>query len=146
MKHKIIWLSGPSGAGKTTVAKAIARQVDCTILDGDEMRKSISLEEGFSKEDRKRHNYKVARIADVLSIQRPVIVSVIAPQKEVRMVIDMLINPVWVYVKRELPEREGHFYEESFVGQSHTSVDHDKLNPEESADFIIDFAGLKRKE
>ena len=52
-------------------------------MDGDEMRQSISLGLGFTKNDRDRHNLRVARLAKVLS-KNIVIVSVIAPFKATR--------------------------------------------------------------
>ena len=139
-RNKIYWFSGPSGAGKTTVARRI-QQIDrrgegkgYIILDGDEMRESISLGAGFSREERMQHNLRVARLAKILSSQVPVIVTVIAPMKEVREFIDGICSPTWVYIKRTMPEREGHFYEEP-VG--YFTSDHDKLDVMESATRIM---------
>ncbi|MDO8493147.1 MAG: adenylyl-sulfate kinase [bacterium] len=112
MKNKIIWLTGQSGAGKTTFAKMIGSMIDCIILDGDEMRESISLGAGFSKKDRKEHNLRVARLAKVLSKQTNVVVAVIAPMEKVRREISDICDPIWIYVRRTLPTRKGHFYEE----------------------------------
>lgn len=112
---QIIWLTGQSGSGKTTLAIELqkkCRYMHYVILDGDQMRDSISLGAGFSREDRTEHNLRVARLAKVLSQQTNVIVAVIAPIASVRAKIDEICNPKWVYLKRTLPEREGHFYEE----------------------------------
>lgn len=79
--HPIVWLTGQSESGKTTLAGAIKTLFgEAVILDGDEMRESISAE-GFSREDRDAHNLRVARLAQVLSKQSLVIVSVIAPSR-----------------------------------------------------------------
>ena len=97
----IVWLTGQSGSGKTTLANAIKTLVPkAVILDGDEMRASIS-NEGFSLEDRHTHNLRVARLAQVLSKQSLVIVSVIAPLADTRRQIDKLISPLWVLCSRE---------------------------------------------
>ena len=56
-----------NGRGKTTLANAIQRKMETIVLDGDEMRQSISLGLGFTKNDRDRHNLRVARLAKVLS-------------------------------------------------------------------------------
>ena len=132
--NRIIWLTGQSGAGKTTVARELQKEFDCVILDGDEMRKSISLGAGFSREDRTEHNLRVARLAKVLAEQKMVIVSVIAPIAKVRKQIDDICSPDWIYIKRTMPEREGHFYEEptEFLVQ----VDHDKLSIKQSVEAI----------
>ena len=111
--NKIFWLTGQSGAGKTTLVKGLKeKHKDFVFLDGDEMRESISLGAGFSREERKEHNFRVVRLAMVLARQMPVVVSVIAPMENVRKEIDKLCNPYWIYIKKDMPERENHFYEE----------------------------------
>lgn len=107
---KIVWLTGHSGSGKSTIAKRLQEDWPCIILDGDEMRASISEGASFSREDRAEHNFRVARLARELSKQTNVIVSVIAPIKATR---DMIHGVTWIYLERTLPEREGHFYEAS---------------------------------
>lgn len=110
-RKRIIWLTGHSGAGKTTLAKELIGPLRAVILDGDEMRDSISLGAGFTVEERLEHNLRVARLAAKLVTQRNVIVSVIAPTQGIRDKIEEIVSPFWVYMKRELPEREGHFYD-----------------------------------
>lgn len=125
----IVWLTGQSGSGKTTLAKALQKEWPCIILDGNEMRNSISVGAGFSREDRAEHNYRVARLAKELSKQTNVAVSVIAPIRNTRDAISCDIDVKWIYIKRTLPEREGHFYEES---EEYFTLDHDKLSIKES--------------
>jgi adenylylsulfate kinase len=144
MKNNIIWLTGQSGAGKTTLAKRFQEDYDCIILDGDEMRDSISLGAGFSREDRKEHNLRVARLAKVLSQQKLVIVSVIAPMEEVRKEISKICDPLWVYIKRTLPEREGHFYEEP-ADPKIIMIDHDKYDIEHSVKILKFTLGIYPK-
>lgn len=139
---KIIWLTGQSGAGKTSLAKELQRHWPCIILDGDEMRSSISLNTGFSREDRTAHNLRVARLASVLVQQINVVVSVIAPIGCVRDRISDMCNPIWVHVKRTLPEREGHFYE---VPWYYPILDHDVLSIKESVEQLKKIVGLKTK-
>lgn len=109
----ILWLTGNSGAGKTTLARFLCRHDHRRLmLDGDEMRASISVGAGFSKEDREEHNLRVARLAAVLEKQGfVVIVSVIAPFASTRAKIDGLIHPVWVYIERNLPADPNKPYE-----------------------------------
>jgi adenylylsulfate kinase len=93
------------------------------------MRDSISLGVGFSPVDRAEHNLRVARLAKELSKQVNVVVAVIAPLDDVRKAISRDMDVTWVYVKRTLPQREGHFYEEpKFV----ITLDHDDLSVEQS--------------
>lgn len=125
----ILWLTGQSGAGKTALAKRLQEDWPCIILDGDEMRDSISVGAGFSPEERAEHNFRVARLAKELSKQTNVVVSVIAPLNDVRKAISRDIDLTWVYIKRTLPEREGHFYEEP---ECVLTLDHDELDIEQS--------------
>lgn len=67
-----VWMTGLPGSGKTTIAleverrlKALGRNVE--ILDGDEVRKGLSSDLGFSKEDRQQHARRVTFVAKVLS-------------------------------------------------------------------------------
>jgi cytidyltransferase-like protein len=125
--NRIVWLTGQSGSGKSTLARRLQEDWPCIILCGNEMRNSISLGAGFSRKERAEHNYKVARLAKELSKQTNVVVSVIAPIKKVREEIDEICSPTWVYIKRNLPEREGHFYEESLYDTIDIDV-RDKVN------------------
>jgi len=136
----IIWFTGQSGAGKTTIARQIYQTYDrAVILDGDEMRSSISHGLGFSKEDRMANNLRIARLAKVLERYVDVVlVSVIAPMQNVRDMITHEISPFWVYVKRTLPEREGHFYEEPV---DCPVLDHDKLSIAESVTKALHVIG-----
>jgi cytidyltransferase-like protein len=110
--NRVIWLTGNSGSGKTTLAFLLRERLNGVVLDGDEMRSSISLNAGFSKKDREEHNLRVARLARVLYRQRlNVIVSVIAPFEQTRKQINKIIRPYWVYVKRDMPHEKSHPYE-----------------------------------
>lgn len=108
--QRVIWLTGNSGAGKTTTAQALRKRYPyIIILDGDEMRETISKDEGFSPEDRLKHNLRVARLAQLLSSQgHTVVVSVIAPFNGLREQVSAICDPLWVYIKRDnldTPER-----------------------------------------
>ncbi len=85
-----IWLTGPSGAGKTTLAVKLARKLRklgyrVEILDGDTVRKTLYPDLGFSKEAREMHNRVVIHMARLLSRNGVVtVVSLISPYKSVR--------------------------------------------------------------
>jgi adenylylsulfate kinase len=102
--NKVIWLTGNTGSGKTTLAYLLRERLNAVVLDGNEMRDSISRGAGFSKKDREEHNLRVARLAKVLYRQRHnVIIAVIAPYASTRRKIGKIIKPTWIYVKREMP-------------------------------------------
>lgn len=90
MNGGTLWLTGLSGAGKSTIAEQVANRLRSRgerveILDGDELRESISAGLGFSREDRNTHVTRVGFIADLLARNGVwAIVPVIAPYAEAR--------------------------------------------------------------
>lgn len=63
----MIWFTGLSGSGKSTVALGVERELHkrgilCRILDGDNIRSGINKNLGFSADDRKEN---IRRIAEV---------------------------------------------------------------------------------
>lgn len=138
-RFPIIWLTGNSGAGKSTLSFALrdlyneagdldsplARRV--VVLDGDEMRETVSVDEGFSAEDRRKHNFRMARLARLMQQHGfLVIVSVIAPFQGVREELNALCDPLWVYVKRSNLDAEDRPYEAP-VDPAHI-IDNDELS------------------
>lgn len=101
----IFWISGNSGAGKTTLAKALIgdhSEGDIIFLDGDSIRHTENNRD-FSKEGRWKHCLSVAKKAYQLSEEcYTVIVAVIAPYKELRKEIKKICNCTFIY----LPEGE----------------------------------------
>lgn len=94
----IIWLTGNSGAGKTTLAYKLKTE-NSVVLDGDELRGAISKDLGLSKEDRIEHNLRVARLAKTLEQQGfDVFVSVICPYRDLRLQIRELTGCLFVHV------------------------------------------------
>ena len=55
----VIWLTGLSGSGKTTIADKLASHIDSQIVDGDVIRKSISSDLKHGKSDRNEHYRRV---------------------------------------------------------------------------------------
>ena len=56
-KGFVVWFTGLSGAGKSTIANALKAELEARgrhveLLDGDEVRTHLSKGLGFSKEDR----------------------------------------------------------------------------------------------
>ncbi len=90
MKPAVIWLTGIPASGKTTLAlrlKNYYKQMGwpADILDGDEIRKTLSKDLGFSPEDRKEHNRRLIVVAKILLKNRiTTIVPLISPYIETR--------------------------------------------------------------
>lgn len=136
-----MWLTGNSGAGKTTTAKEIQKEIGGVILDGDDMRWSISESAGFGMKDRYEHNMRVARLARVLRDQgQQVIISVIAPHPEIRKRVDLVLSPEWFWLhsdQRVYPDRP---YVDPSAMEGDPScafIDTDRLSPREAAQAIL---------
>ena len=90
MKTFSIWITGISGAGKTTLARNINAVLNSNkhasvILDGDEIRKKMNKDLGFSITDRDENIRRIACMSELLSHQNLItIVSVISPMKNQR--------------------------------------------------------------
>ena len=90
MKTFSIWITGISGAGKTTLARNINAVLNSNkhasvILDGDEIRKKMNKDLGFSITDRDENIRRIACMSELLSHQNIItIVSVISPMKNQR--------------------------------------------------------------
>ena len=85
-----LWLTGLPGAGKTTLARRVrdelaARGRPVELLDGDEVRATLSKDLGFSKADREAHVERIAYVARLLSRNGvAVVVAAIAPYRDLR--------------------------------------------------------------
>lgn len=85
-----LWMTGLSGAGKTTIAKIVEarlkeRGLKIERLDGDVVRQSLTRDLGFSKEDRDKNIERVTFVAKLLSRNGVgVIASFISPYQAVR--------------------------------------------------------------
>jgi adenylylsulfate kinase len=105
------WLTGLSGAGKSTIATALCTSLNtielaCEILDGDIIRQHLSSDLGFSAKDRETNVLRVAYICGLLNRHGiNVIVALISPCNETRdRVRDSLDNFIEVYVNCSLEE------------------------------------------
>ncbi len=136
----IVWLTGPSGSGKTTLAKALKEKLrNWVILDGDEMRDSISVGAGFSEKERTEHNLRVARLASTLEKQGyNILVSVIAPFKELREKVDLICSPKWVCLPDQQEEKT---YNNPYEVPDDALIVKGKT-VEEEIDFVIDNLNL----
>src|SRR5712691_3908348 len=80
IKGFTLWFTGLSGAGKTTLARVIEREMRARglaveVLDGDEIRTNLSKGLGFSKEDRDTNIRRIGYVCRLLSRNGVVTVS-----------------------------------------------------------------------
>ena len=163
MKAPVIWLTGIPGSGKTTLALELKKFYEqkglpIDILDGDEVRKTLSKDLGFSPEDRKEHNRRVIFVAQILSKNGvTTIVPLISPYRETRDFARKEIpNFVEVWVKASVDECKKRdpkgLYKKALAGEiknltglqapyeepqnAELILDTEKQNVEESVDLI----------
>jgi sulfate adenylyltransferase/3'-phosphoadenosine 5'-phosphosulfate synthase len=106
-----VWLTGLSGAGKSTISNLLAATLGARglvpeVLDGDVVRTNLSKGLGFSKEDRDTNIRRIAFVSNLVTKQGgAVIVAAISPYRDTRDEARALIgNFVEVYVKCPLEE------------------------------------------
>ena len=108
---RVIWLTGLPGAGKTTIANRleaymVRNENGIEVLDGDQLRKGLSADLGFSEDDRNEHNRRVVFLAKLLVRNGiDVIVSLVSPYRENRKIARREFDYFTeVYVKCSLDE------------------------------------------
>jgi len=161
----VIWLTGLSGAGKTTITEVLAPKLTklglrVERLDGDEVRRQLSPELGFSKEDRETHAKRVVYVSKLLAKNGvAVIVALISPYRAFRAFARQEVeNFVEVYVKCSIEtcakrDPKG-LYKKAFRGEikdmtglqdpyeeplnPEVILDTEQTSPELNADKILD--------
>ncbi|WP_088892764.1 adenylyl-sulfate kinase [Leptolyngbya ohadii] len=108
-KGLVLWLTGLSAAGKTTLSKGLERELKrraclVEVLDGDIVRTSLSKGLGYSREDRTTNMRRIAFVANLLSRNGVIaIVAAISPYREAREEMRQSIeNFIEVYVNAPL--------------------------------------------
>jgi len=101
---KTIWLTGISGAGKTTIANLLRESYKSSfiIIDGDAIRNSINSHLGFTTEDRDKNVETTAKICKMLNDDGHLVIATIssslAKQREIAKKIIGKENFLLVYV------------------------------------------------
>jgi 3'-phosphoadenosine 5'-phosphosulfate synthase len=86
----VVWFTGLSGAGKSTIANALQAELEARgrhveLLDGDEVRTHLSKGLGFSKEDRDTNIRRIGYVARLVARSGGVaITAAISPYRDVR--------------------------------------------------------------
>jgi adenylyl-sulfate kinase len=127
----VVWFTGLSGAGKTTIAERVRPELErrgvlVDVLDGDVVRTHLSRGLGFSKEDRDVNIERIGWVASRLARAGcGVLVSAISPYEETRRRARALVEEhapfVEVHVATSLEECARRdvkgLYEQAFRGE-----------------------------
>ncbi|MBN1354788.1 adenylyl-sulfate kinase [bacterium] len=105
-KGYTVWFTGLSGSGKSALANRLAETIKsrgqtAEVIDGDVIRRSLSKDLGFSKEDRDENIRRVGHVCSYLTAtERVAIAACISPYVSIRnRNRDLIGNFVEVYCK-----------------------------------------------
>ena len=110
---KVLWFTGLSGSGKSTIANEVAKELfalgrHAYVLDGDNLRLGLNKDLGFTKEDRAENVRRVSEVAKLMmDAGLIVIVALVSPFRGDRDQARELFNPgqffeIWVNTPPEL--------------------------------------------
>ena len=151
-KAKVIWLTGLSGSGKSTIANALEKKLftlgmHAYVLDGDNMRLGLNKDLGFTREDRAENVRRVSEVAHSLFDAGLItVVALVSPYAEDRAQARTLFPEgdfaeVWVKTPAEVcAERDPKgLYKKAAAGElpNLTGVGQEYEAPE-SAELILD--------
>jgi sulfate adenylyltransferase/3'-phosphoadenosine 5'-phosphosulfate synthase len=152
-KGVTVWFTGLSGSGKTTVATRVhellhERHIHSERLDGDVVRRSLTRDLGFSKEDRDKNIERVTFVAKLLTRNSVVVLTAfISPYKRMRDNARAEIGDfLEVYVRTPMDvllERDVKgMYKKAMAGeiQNFTGVN-DPYEEPENPELILDTGG-----
>lgn len=114
-KGLMIWFTGLSGSGKSTIAIALERELHkrgilCRILDGDNIRTGINNNLGFSEEDRIENIRRIAEVGKLfVDTGILTIAAFISPNNQLRKMAAEIIGKkdfMEVYISTPLEECE----------------------------------------
>ena len=108
----LLWFTGLSGSGKSTIANAVAHKLHCRmgkltyVLDGDNIRHGLNKDLGFSPEDREENIRRIAEVSNLfLDCGVITLTAFISPYKKDRNFCRNLVGPdnfVEIYTKASL--------------------------------------------
>ena len=99
-RAKVLWFTGLSGSGKSTIAQALERELHnkgyfAQVLDGDNIRSGINNNLGFSIEDRQENIRRISEIAKLyLNSGIITICSFISPTRDIRKMASEIVGQV----------------------------------------------------
>ena len=151
-KSLLIWYTGLSGSGKSTLANAVEKELyskgyNSYTLDGDNIRRGINNNLGFSQEDRLENIRRVAEISKIMMdaglIVNAAFISPLISDREIIKEIVGIKNLFEIYVSTSLEECEKRDVK-GLYGKARKGLIKDftgitsKYEPPENPDVVID--------
>lgn len=94
----VVWMTGLSGSGKSTIALELERRlfemgVRVALLDGDNIRSGINNNLGFSETDRRENIRRIAEVASLFAVNGLVVLcAFISPTRAIRALARQIIG------------------------------------------------------
>lgn len=114
-RGKVLWFTGLSGSGKSTIAKGLEEKLHrqnffSVVLDGDNVRTGINSNLGFSNEDRKENIRRIAEVAKLFCANGVIVICCfVSPTNEIRGQAKSIIGEkdfVEIFINTPLEECE----------------------------------------
>ncbi|HAP70598.1 MAG TPA: adenylyl-sulfate kinase [Flavobacteriales bacterium] len=113
-KGLVVWMTGLSGSGKTTIAVALEKMLASSgvltqVLDGDNIRSGINNNLGFTEEDRKENIRRISEVSKLFVNCGIVTINCfVSPTKDIRQQAKNILgtNMVEVFVNTPFEECE----------------------------------------
>ncbi|MDR6985202.1 adenylylsulfate kinase [Rheinheimera pacifica] len=148
----VIWFTGLSGSGKSSVANALEQALAAQgkhtyLLDGDNVRHGLCADLGFSAEDRTENLRRVGAVAGLMVDAGLLVLSAfISPYRSQRELVKSLIPPgkfIEVHIATPLEVCEQRdvkgLYKKARAGQiSHFTGISDPYEAPQAADLVLD--------
>ena len=153
-RSKVVWLTGLSGSGKSTIAIQLERRLFengyfAQVLDGDNIRTGINNNLGFSLDDRQENIRRIAEVAKLYCHSGIItICTFISPTREIREFAKNIIGPedfieVFISAPLEICEQRDvkGLYQKARRGEikNFTGID-SPYEPPENPDLVLDTA------
>jgi len=167
---RVLWLTGISGSGKSTIAELVDRRLHalgrhCFLLDGDTVRHGLNKDLGFLDVDRIENMRRVAEVARLMTDAGLIVIcALISPFQNERQVVREMFRPgefleVFIDTPIEAAERRDvkGLYAKARAGQlphftgvdspyeppscPDIRIDTTRMSADEAAELIVGLAG-----
>jgi bifunctional enzyme CysN/CysC len=163
----VLWFTGLSGAGKSTIANLVERKLvrmnrHTFLLDGDNVRHGLNKDLGFTQTDRVENIRRVGEVAKLMTDAGLIVITAfISPFRSEREMVRQMMAPgefVEIFIDTKLEEAEARdvkgLYKKARAGElknftgidspyeppenPEIHIDTSKITPEQAADLIIE--------
>ena len=112
---KLLWITGLSGAGKTTIGSEVydilkSKYLNTVFIDGDIIRETLGNDLGHDIEDRKRNAVRISKMCEFLTSQNiNVVCATLSLFKEIHDLNRKNIKQLFFWAKSANPSKSSTF-------------------------------------